>query len=546
MKFVKYLLIATTAILFIAACQKQLDFETDGLAHGTLKSDSTGDCLPTTINGIYKADTALNSTNFIDVQLDLNATGTYDIKSDTVNGYSFRGTGSIGITGISTVRLFGTGKPLVTGTDIFTIRLDNSTCKINVIVIGANTGPASFTISCSGATPLGNYIEGVALDINNTVTLSVDVVDTGTYVIAAASINGILFTATGVFTTLGVQSVTLNGTGVPLAAGNFNVTASNNNGTSTCTFSLVVLSAGSGSAVYTLDVTGGACSGATYSGTYTAGTPLTINNAVILNVNVTTLGNWSVSTNTNNGISFIGSGTFTATGPNMIVLTGSGTPTTGGVFNFTATAGTSTCTFSVTVSGTSLNADYLPETPFSNWSDRLVGGTSTDTSYWEASSSSVVKNGLTYRVFEIKSQGITVDTFYQRKNGGLYYHFIDDGYGAFDAPFNKEELLLDSSLAVNASWLNDLGSNTWNGLPATGLIECVITEKGATAVIAGNTYTDIIKVSYTFNYNIGSGNIVYGTEESWYAKGKGIVYDKYQDFPVTNTYERETTRVQVF
>lgn len=61
--------------------------------------------MPVTVNGIYKKDTLLNSANYIDVQLNISTTGTYDIRTDTVNGYSFRGVGAAGITGLNTVRL---------------------------------------------------------------------------------------------------------------------------------------------------------------------------------------------------------------------------------------------------------------------------------------------------------------------------------------------------------------------------------------------------------------------------------------------------------
>src|SRR5205085_8566321 len=109
--------VAAIATFFIASCQKELDFETDVNAHGSLKSNTAGDCLPSTINGIYQQDSVLNSHNFIDVQVNLTSTGAFDIKSDTINGYSFHGTGNFDSTGLNTVRLFATGKPLVSGTN---------------------------------------------------------------------------------------------------------------------------------------------------------------------------------------------------------------------------------------------------------------------------------------------------------------------------------------------------------------------------------------------------------------------------------------------
>jgi hypothetical protein len=122
---------------------------------------------------------------------------------------------------------------------------------------------------------------------------------------------------------------------------------------------------------------------------------------------------------------------------------------------------------------------------------------------------------------------------------------FDDSYG-FGSPFNVDGLLLDSSQAINITWDIVLGNNTYNGLPASGLILAKIIEKGGTAVIAGNTYNNVIKVIYTYQYNIGSGNVDYSVEEVWYAKGKGVIYDKINDLPVTATDVYETSRVQIF
>lgn len=551
MKVVKYLLIAITGIVIASACQKELDFNFDGLAHGSLKSDATGDCLPSTVNGIYKADSLLDNTNFIDIQVDLTATGTYEIRSDTVNGYSFRGVGTLGNAGVNTVRLYATGKPVVSGTDVFTIKFDGTVCTVDVLVIGSGTGVAVFTLggspgNCSGATVNGTYTQGVALDVNNTATITVNVTQTGTYTLAAASVNGMVFTSIGVFNQTGVQAVTLNGAGTPVNSGSFNVIATNI--ASSCTFSVTVQSSG-GPATFTLDANAGSCSGAVSSGTYTAGTALTTSNTVLLNVTVATTGTYSISTNTVNGMTFSASGNFINMGQQQVSLVGSGTPAASGAFNFTATAGTSTCTFSITVAAVPppANLDYIPETAFSNWSDKLVGGVAGDTSYVQVSPNTIVKNGTTYRIFETKDMGVPTDSAYHRKNGGMYYQLYDQSYG-FDNPFNTDGLLLDSSLAVNATWTINLGSNTVNGgtIPATGKIDVKIIDKGASATIAGNTYSNIIKVTYTYSYDIGSGPTIYAVEEIWYAKGKGVVNYKVNDVPVTFTDVYETTRLEIF
>ena len=253
MKFTKYLFIAAASIFFIAACQKELDFTTDGLAHGSLKSAISGDCMPAAVNGIYKVDSTLNNANFIDVQVSIAETGTYEIKSDTVNGYSFKGTGSVGTTGVNTVRLYATGKPLLSGIDVFTINFDTSVCNVNVSVIGAGTGVAVFTLSgspgvCDNAIINGIYTEGTALGASNTLVLTIDVADTGVYNIAAVSSNGMLFTATGHFGVTGIQPVTLVGAGTPQSAGPTDVTVSNL--ATTCSITINVGGSGTSPAVF--------------------------------------------------------------------------------------------------------------------------------------------------------------------------------------------------------------------------------------------------------------------------------------------------------
>ena len=549
MKFFKYLLLVLTTVVFITACQKELNFDKDGIARGTLKADvATGECLPSVVNGIFKADSILTDANFIDVQVNLTSTGTYEIVSDTINGYSFKGTGTLGAIGLNTVRLYATGKPLIAGTNNFTIRFDNSSCSIAVIVLDASTGAAVYTLggapnTCSGAVVNGTYTAGTSLGVGNSVTLTIDVLATGTYVLGAASVNGMLFTSTGYFPSLGVQTVTLNATGMPITDGDFNVIASN--GTSSCTFSISVLPVGA--AVFSLDIDAGACSGATYAGTYTAGVPLTSSNVAFLNVSVTALGNYSITTNLVNGVSFSTTGTFSNLGPQVVTLVGTGTPLAGGIFNFDATAGTTTCIFSVTFSGTPPpNEEYILFTPNSNFTQRVVGGAATDTFYRKVNANTITINTNNYLIYEALVNGVVADSSYFRKDAGKYYELQNMTALGFDNASPKDLLLLDSNLDVNGSWIADLGSNTLAGVPVTVKASCNITAKGGTAIIAGNTYTNVFKVHYMFSFNNGAADTNFRENEIWYSKGKGIIYIKVSDVPLTTSAELETTRVQVF
>ena len=107
---------------------------------------------------------------------------------------------------------------------------------------------------------------------------------------------------------------------------------------------------GGTTANFTFEGAPGTCSGAVVSGTYTNGTALSVQNTVTLTVNVTTAGNYAISTNTTNGIFFSGSGLFANTGVQSVTLTGTGTPLQAAFNTFIPTAGPITgCIFTVQI-----------------------------------------------------------------------------------------------------------------------------------------------------------------------------------------------------
>jgi len=151
----------------------------------------------------------------------------------------------------------------------------------------------------------------------------------------------------------GIQKVILNGSGTPLTPNNLTFTL--NTGTSVCTFGLTVLTPGP-PATYVLESNQDAtCTGYSISGIFFSGTPLTNTNTMALKVTVTVLGNFTVSTNTVNGMTFSFTGDFITPGSQIVVLTGSGTPVSAGIFKFTPQIigphpiGGETCTADVSV-----------------------------------------------------------------------------------------------------------------------------------------------------------------------------------------------------
>jgi hypothetical protein len=88
---------------------------------------------------------------------------------------------------------------------------------------------------------------------------------------------------------------------------------------------------------------------ASVAGTYTKATALSSTNKVTIDVNVTAIGTYSITTTPTNGMTFSASGAFTTTGVQTVTLTGSGTPANSGAISIPVTAGTTSCNFTINV-----------------------------------------------------------------------------------------------------------------------------------------------------------------------------------------------------
>ncbi|MEO7444709.1 MAG: hypothetical protein ABIT96_01440 [Ferruginibacter sp.] len=356
MKITVFLSLFVSSLLFLTSCDKEYSVE-NGIqlpATGSLKAVS-GDCQPAVVNGIYRAGSPLDvATNYIDVNLEATAIGYYRLYSDTVNGMYFKASGNIYTTGNNAIRLTSYGTPLTTGTYPYTISFNGSECVIDVLVVDASTAAATFSLqtgtggACSGAVVSGIYKVNTILDGSNTVQLSVNVTAAGTWNISVPSSNGMIFSGAGVFTTTGIKTIVLGAIGTPSTAGNFNFSVPHSG--ATCTFSVtVVTNTGINTpGNFTLGGAPGNCTGAVLSGTYMQGIALTASNTAKVNLNVTGLGTYNLTTNTVNGVKFTAIGNFSSTGALLLTLVGSGTPTAQGPFTYKVYGKTDTCSFQVT------------------------------------------------------------------------------------------------------------------------------------------------------------------------------------------------------
>src|SRR5689334_10346163 len=74
----KRLLISIT-IIFTAfiACQKTISWDLSPEGSAFIVTDSSGNCLPIPVHGIYKVDSALTDSNYIIVQVNVDSPGAY-------------------------------------------------------------------------------------------------------------------------------------------------------------------------------------------------------------------------------------------------------------------------------------------------------------------------------------------------------------------------------------------------------------------------------------------------------------------------------------
>jgi len=346
----KILTVTFFFVFFFAAflsCQRELNF--DGISTGVIKKDNIGNCLPIAVNGIYKVDSVLSNKNFIEVQVDVTFPGTYDIISDTVNGYSFHQTGNVN-RGTTTIRLYANGKPVTAGIDNFRLKYGNSSCKLRVTVLGP--AAAEYTLAgapnaCTGAFADGTYITGTALTPANTIIVQAKVTATGFYTIKTATVNGIYFSGNGIFSSTGLQPVLLTGTGTPIQAEITTIKVPNSAGD--CTIPVTVNPVGFGEAVFSFDGSPGGCTNFLVNGSYYAGIVTAAGNTVTVTVDVTKTGTYVIFTNTANGLTFNAAGSFSIPGKQTITLKCTGVPIRAETTAYTPNTGTVSCNFSLDV-----------------------------------------------------------------------------------------------------------------------------------------------------------------------------------------------------
>lgn len=230
--------------------------------------DSAGNCEPVIIGGTYAKGIPTTNSNTLQAQVTVTVPGSYTISTSIVNGVSFSRMGTFSVAGPQNVLLFASGTPTVSGSNVFTLSYGNSQCAFALNVAGDAAGTlGSNAGACTPFTVNGTYQQGVIMNAGNTASVQVNVTTPGAYNIKSDSVNGVRFSGEGIFSTTGIQNVTLTANGTPANSGaqNFPVTF----GTSTCGFAITFLPAAAASGDYfplslnsnwTYNLTGGSAS----------------------------------------------------------------------------------------------------------------------------------------------------------------------------------------------------------------------------------------------------------------------------------------------
>ena len=411
------------------------------------------------------------------------------------------------------------------------------------------------TGDCIGSVVQGTYKVDTTLTDSNYVDVKVDVTTAGDYRVSTDTINGFYFSATGVFTATGENTVRLQGNGRPQTVGTniFTVTYDSTQ----CTFSVTALpGASGGTAVYTLQGAPNNCNPGTTQGTYAAGIATNSSNTATVNVDVAAVGTYAIVTTAVNGVTFTASGTFSGPGAQAIVLNASGIPTAEGSFTIPVTVGSTTCSFTLTVVAGA--GDYFPRTTNSNWSYKFDNDPM-DTLFQNVISQTQSALGNTYNVF-MYNDGSGVDTLgYFRKASGDYYQYMDVGsFFGLDNEMWGEYVFLKDDVDAGTSWTSGVFTNTYTDttttphttVPITVRFKETIQQKDVTVTVQGKTYQNTIVVLEEYEYSFDGGatwSPLPFNSTNYYARNVGLIKLDFVDSSGSGTsYLQEITRSEVF
>ena len=248
--------------------------------------------------------------------------GSYSITT-SANGVTFVASGIFTETGNQNIILTASGTPTEVGTYTYTSNTNpNASFNRTALINSTSNGTANIS-SYNSSTPSGTIYLGTPVS-SVTQSVAVNVTSSGSISITTNTANGVTFAVSRA--SFGTGPITLTATGTPIETGTFTYTT-NTNPSISFTRPTIVQPSTNGSAI----VSGTGYNFGTPSssvGRLVVGRSTSVSgHATIINANVTKVGTYSITTNTNYGITYSGSGTFNNLGTQNVFLYATGTPT---------------------------------------------------------------------------------------------------------------------------------------------------------------------------------------------------------------------------
>ncbi len=199
----------------VTGCKKEFSFE------GGASQTATGsiNCDSFFIHGDFTAGLALTDSNYVTGVANVLAAGAYSIYSDTINGFYFAGSGYFTNPGNQHFLLKGYGQVAAASPTDFVFYFGSESCTQSVIGRAAIYYFAATDGNCDNNKIYGSYTAGEAATAGDSVVVNVNVTATGSYMLQTPEVNGLYFFAKGIFTQLGLQTITLRAAGTPIAGG---------------------------------------------------------------------------------------------------------------------------------------------------------------------------------------------------------------------------------------------------------------------------------------------------------------------------------------
>ena len=369
-RFLTLPLLVSSLFLLFVTCQKTIVVQqnSNAIASGTLK-DSSGNCMFDSVKGtFYNGVPPGRDTCFLQLKVDVTDTGRYAVYTDSVNGFGFADTGYFHETGIHFLKLKPIGTPHIIDTTDFTVHFNNDSCFFS-IPVKDSTGLQYFDLTkdatgtmkddednCFPIEIFGDYYKDISLAGTNYVRVTVNIIYPGNFKISTDTVNGFYFNTEQQIIDPGVYIFDLRGHGKPTHIETsrflvkFNGEGCPFNITSKDSSERIILKP----AVY--EANENMCRNAEVSYPYpTIRTPLALNNTIMLQVNVTNLGDgtYGMGTGSKNGFAYSTTGIFNSTGIQNVTLYGYGTPERAGHTSLPITihsgSGFTSCDISVLV-----------------------------------------------------------------------------------------------------------------------------------------------------------------------------------------------------